>query len=630
MSHRNLTTFSTMINALYKQYELYNEALVVFSEFRRSCGQNPDEFVLGPVIRSCTQLKCVGVGLQLHTSAIRTGLDQNIYIGNCLVEFYWKLVDVEAARLVFDCLLIKSVVTWNSIMTGFAKSGRSEVSLDLFKEMLRTNVVPDKYVISSALRACALEQGRQVHAYSLKSNLDSDGFVSNNLIYMYSKCGSLVDARRIFDTMENLDVISYNAIIEGYLRQENLYEAFDLFAKMRMNLIPPSLSTFVSLFGVSASLNTFQLTKQIHALMLRSGFSLDKFAGSALIDAYSKCLSLGDAKLVFEEMKEKDIVVWNVMLGGYAQQLENEEALKLYLELQLSGLQSNEYTFVTLIAIASNLASLIHGLQFHNQIMKTGLNYDLYVMNALIDMYAKCGSLEEARKIFDFASMDDVTCWNSMIMSYALHGEAEEALNMFENMIQTGVKPNTVSFVGVLSACSHVGLVDEGFCHFGYMSSIGIVPETEHYACMVSLLGRAGKLYEAKEFIEKMPIKPTARVWKNLLSACRMNDNVKMAEYAAEITTSIDPKDSGSYALLSNTFASQGMWVKVKNVRDKMDRTGVVKETGCSWIELNNKIHSFTSTDRMHHAANLIYSVMDHLIQHMRGMMYDNASLPTQ
>lgn len=735
MSHRNLTTFSTMINALYKQYELYNEALVVFSEFRRSCGQNPDEFVLGPVIRSCTQLKCVGVGLQLHTSAIRTGLDQNIYIGNCLVEFYWKLVDVEAARLVFDCLLIKSVVTWNSIMTGFAKSGRSEVSLDLFKEMLRTNVVPDKYVISSALRACvaldfleggrqvhayllrreaemdvqvdcilidlyvkcgkvqsgrkvfdrmvvkdviawttmisgymqnlfdwdamelfaemnrlggkpeeyacscvllscssleALEQGRQVHAYSLKSNLDSDGFVSNNLIYMYSKCGSLVDARRIFDTMENLDVISYNAIIEGYLRQENLYEAFDLFAKMRMNLIPPSLSTFISLFGVSASLNTFQLTKQIHALMLRSGFSLDKFAGSALIDAYSKCLSLGDAKLVFEEMKEKDIVVWNVMLGGYAQQLENEEALKLYLELQLSGLQSNEYTFVTLIAIASNLASLIHGLQFHNQIMKTGLNYDLYVMNALIDMYAKCGSLEEARKIFDFASMDDVTCWNSMIMSYALHGEAEEALNMFENMIQTGVKPNTVSFVGVLSACSHVGLVDEGFRHFGYMSSIGIVPETEHYACMVSLLGRAGKLYEAKEFIEKMPIKPTARVWKNLLSACRMNDNVKMAEHAAEITTSIDPKDSGSYALLSNTFASQGMWVKVKNVRDKMDRTGVVKETGCSWIELNNKIHSFTSTDRMHHAANLIYSVMDHLIQHMRGMMYDNASLPTQ
>lgn len=290
----------------------------------------------------------------------------------------------------------------------------------------------------------------------------------------------------------------------------------------------------------------------------------------------------------FEEMKEKDIVVWNAMLGGYAQQLENEEALKLYLELKLSRLQSNEYTFVTLIAIASNFASLIHGLQFHNQIMKTCLNYDLYVTKALIDVYAKCGSLEEARKIFDFASMDDVTCWNSMIMSYALHGEAEGALNMFEKMIQTEVKPNPVYFVGALSACSHVELVDEGFCHFAYMSIIGIMPETEHYACVVSLLGRAGNLYEAKEFIEKMPIKPTARVWENLLSACRMSD-VKMAEHAAEITTSIDPKDSGSYALLSNAFASQGMSVKVKNVRDNMDRTGLVKETGCSWIEMNNK-----------------------------------------
>ncbi|KAL3532185.1 hypothetical protein ACH5RR_005706 [Cinchona calisaya] len=732
MPHRNLTTFSTTINALYKQYEFYEEALTVFLEFRRSCSENLDEFVLAPVIRCCTQLDSSEMGLQLHNFSIRTGLDQHIYVGNCLIEFYRKVVDMEAATLVFDRLLMKSAVTWNSIIIGFVNTGRSEVSLQLFNKMLRTDVIPDKYVISSVLSACvalefleggkqihaylfrketekndqvdcvlidlyvkcgkvetgrtvfdrmlvkdvvswttmisgymqnsfdweamelfsdmsrlgckpeeyacasvllscssveALEQGRQVHAYSLKSNLDSDGFVRNNLIDVYAKCGSLVDARRIFDTSENVDVIPYNAIIGGYSRQEKLYEALDLFAKMRINFIFPSLATFISLLGVSASLMAFEVSKQIHALMIRYGFCLDIFAGSALI----KSLCVGDGRLIFEEMNDKDIIVWNVMLGRYTQQMENEGALKLYQELQLSGLKPNEYTLVALITAASNLASLTHGLQFHNQLIKTGLNFDPYITNALIDMYANCGSLEEARKIFDSASMNtEVACWNSMIMTYAQHGEAEEALNVFKKMIQAGIKPDSVSFVGVLSACSHDGFVDEGFHHFELMSRIGIEPETEHYACMVSLLARAGNLYEAKEFIQKMPIKPAARVWRTLLSACRITGNIEMAEHAAEMTISVDPNDSGSFALLSNIFASQGMWIDVKKVRDKMDRSGVVKEAGCSWIEMNNEVHSFVAKDRTHYAANLIYSVMDHLSRHMRGVVHvpDNASLP--
>lgn len=726
MSERNLITWSSMIS-MYSRRGYNEEAIRVFLEFRRSWNENPNEFILASVIRSCTQLGGVENGTQLHSFVVKTGLDQDVYVGTSLVDFYSKNVDVEEARLVFDDLLIKSAVTWTTIITGYVKSGRSEVSLQLFSQMRDTDVVPDRYVLSSVLSACsvlgfleggkqvhayvlrrgtemdvsvsnvlidfyvkcgkvrigrilfdqmviknviswttmisgymqssfdweamklfsemgklgwkpdgfactsvltscgslkALEQGRQVHAYTIKDNLDIDEFVINGLIDMYSKCDSLTDARRAFSVMVNHNVISYNAMIEGYSRQENLYEALDLFREMRLRMVQPSLLTFVSLIGVSASLLALELSKQIHGLIMKYGFSLEIYAGSALIDVYAKCSFVKDARLVFEEMNEKDIVVWNAMLFGYAQQSENEDALRLFLELQFTRQKPNEFTFVAVMTAASDLASLLHGQQFHNQLIKTGLDFDPFVTNALVDMYAKCGSLEYARKIFNSTVWRDVVCWNSMISTYAQHGEAEEALKMFEGMIKEGIQPNYVTFVGVLSACGHVGLVEDGFRHFDSMSKFGIEPGTEHYACMVTLLGRAGKLSEAKEFIEKMPIHPAAIVWRSLLSACRIAGNAELGKHAAEMAISNDPEDSGSYILLSNIFASKGMWADVKKVRAKMDCNGVVKEAGCSWIEMNNEVHMFTARDRSHCQSDLIYSFIDNLIYHIKGLGY--------
>jgi pentatricopeptide repeat protein len=251
-----------------------------------------------------------------------------------------------------------------------------------------------------------------------------------------------------------------------------------------------------------------------------------------------------------------------------------------------------------------------------------GFDDDPFVANALVDMYAKSGSIEEAHKAFSYTNRKDIACWNSMIATYAQHGEAAKALQVFEHVIMEGVKPNYVTFVGVLSACSHAGLIDLGFYHFDSMSQFGIEPGIDHYACMVSLLGRAGRVYEAKEFIEKMPIEPAAVVWRSLLSACRVSGDAELGTYAAEMAISCNPADSGSYVLLSNIFASKGMWANVRRLRAKMDISGVVKEPGCSWIEVDNEINKFIARDTAHHDSTLISLVLDNLLLQIKGFGY--------
>ncbi|EOX92278.1 hypothetical protein QUC31_003551 [Theobroma cacao] len=735
MPEKNLVSWSSMVS-MYTQHGYDEKALILFLGFRRSCEESPNEYILASVIRACIQLRDGGeMGVQIHGFVFKSGFDQDVYVGTSLVDFYTKSGFIYEARLVFDGLNGKNAVTWTTMITGYVKSGKGDVALQLFNQIRETDVVADRYVLSSVLSACsvldfveggkqvhchvlrrgaemdvsvinvlidfyskcgkvkaarrlfdemvvrnviswttmiagymqnsfdreamklfsemsrlgwkpdgfactsvltscgsleALDQGRQVHAYTIKANLESDDFVTNGLIDMYAKCYSLNDARRALDIMGDQNVVSYNAMIEGYSSQEKLSEALDLFHNMRLRSFSPSLLTFVSLLGASAALCTIELSRQIHTLIIKFGVSLDIFVGSSLIDVYSKCSYVRDARYIFEEMNEKDIVVWNALFFGYTQQLENEEALKLFCKLQLSRQKPNEFTFAALMTASSNLASLQNGQQFHTQLIKHAMDSDPFVTNAIIDMYAKCGSFEDACKTFNSAIWRDVVCWNSMISTYAHHGEAEGALETFERMLKEGIKPNYVTFVGLLSACVHAGFVELGLHHFESMSTFGVEAGIEHYACVVSLLGHAGKLYEAKALIETMPIKTAAVLWRSLLSACRIAGNVELGKYAAERAISIDPMDSGSYTLLSNIFASKGMWADVKRVRARMDLEGVLKEPGCSWIEVNNETNVFIARDRTHHEANLIYLVLDNLIMHIKGAGYvpDIANTP--
>ncbi|XP_047324461.1 pentatricopeptide repeat-containing protein At4g39530 [Impatiens glandulifera] len=613
----------TIIIAGYTKIGRSDVSLQLFNQMKEEHSV-PDRYVLSSVLSACSTLEYLEGGKQVHSYVLRREREMDVSVSNVLLDLYLKCGKVGTGKQFFHNMMIKNDITWSTMISGFMQNSFHLEALKLFKAMGQLGLKPDAFACTSILTSCgslsAICFGKQVHAYTVKANMELDEFVRNSLIDMYSKSDSLTDARRAFEGMSNLNVVSYNAMIEGYSRHEKLDEALDVFHEMRFRSFSPSFLTFVSLLGVSASLFAVNLSKQIHGLIVKYGVSLDVYAGSALIDVYSKCTFVKDARLIFEEMfQNRDNVVWNAMLFGYTQQSENEEALKLYRLMQFSNEKPNEFTFVALVTASSNLVSLLHGRQFHGQLVKTGLDFDPFVTNALLDMYAKCGSMEEAHEVFDSTYRKDVACWNSMISSYAQHGEAKEALTMFEEMKEKGIEPNYVTFVGVLSACVHVGLVEEGLIHFQSMPRFGIEPGTEHYACVVSLLARAGRLDEAKEMIKKVvPVQLAAILWRSLLSACRDIGNVEMGKYAAEMAISIDSKDSGSYILLSNIFAAKGLWNEVRKVRESMEFAGVVKETGYSWIELNNKVHGFAARDETHDDAELIWLVLNNLIQHIK------------
>ncbi|CAN6447240.1 unnamed protein product [Victoria cruziana] len=727
MHQRNLVSWSTIISG-FAQHGRGEEALLLYSQFRAT-HEKPNQFVLASVLRACSGLSAVIEASQLHDHAIKAGLYSDVFVGTALIDVYSKNCYIEEARSVFEELPVKNAVSWTAIISGYSLVGRSEVSIELFRQMVKTGLQPDRYVLSSVVTACSLLSlldhgkqihayitrkqyeldvlvanvlidmyskcsqlsiarklfnhtvvmnvvswttmiagymqnsfdwdalllfsvmnrqgwtpdgytctatlnscgalqdlifGQQIHCYTVKSNTVQDEYVSNGLIDMYSKCNSVGDARKIFDAMIDRNVVSFNAMIEGYFQQEQLEEVVELFNQMRSTPVKLSLLTFVSVLGASLSSTDLWLSRQIHVLMIKEGISLDLYAGSALVDVYSKFSNVDDARNVFEEMQDRDVVVWNAMVSGYAQNANGEEALKLLIKMQHEGMIPNEFTYVAGFISTSQLASLLHGSQLHNQVIKNGLESEPFVSNSLLDMYSKCGSIQDAQKLFDAISSKDVVCWNSMVSCYAQHGHAFEAFLMFEKMQETGVVPNYVTFVGILSACSHAGLIDLGLQHFHSMKyEFNIEPGIEHYVCMVDLLGRAGKLDEVKSFLEQMPIEPDAILFRSLLSACRKFGDIYLAKHTAELAISSDPKDSGSRIMLSNMFASAGMWPDVEKIRKGMTHSGLVKETGYSWIEVKNEVNAFVARDKSHEQGELIYSVLGGLTLNMKSIGYD-------
>lgn len=592
-------------------------------------GVRPDRFVLASAASACSALSFLEGGRQLHGYAYRSAAETDASVINVLIDLYCKCSRLSLARTLFDSMENRNLVSWTTMIAGYMQNSFDAEAMAMFCQMSQAGWQPDVFSCTSILNSCgtlvAIWQGRQVHTHAIKANLESDEYVKNALIDMYAKCEHLTEARAVFDALAEDDVISYNAMIEGYARQGDLTAAIDVFSKMRYCSLRPNLLTFVSLLGVSSSQSAIELSKQIHGLITKSGTSLDLYVGSALIDVYSKCSLVDDAKVVFKMMHNRDMVIWNAMIFGHAQNEQGEEAVKLFNQLRVSGITPNEFTFVALVTVASTLASMFHGQQFHAQIIKAGADNDPHVSNALIDMYAKCGFIEEGWLLFESTCGKDVICWNSMISTYAQHGHAEEALRVFQMMGEAGVEPNYVTFVGVLSACAHAGLVDEGLLHFNSMKTkYAIEPGTEHYASVVNLFGRSGKLHAAKEFIERMPIEPAAAVWRSLLSACHLFGDVEIGRCAAEMVLLADPKDSAPYVLMSNIYASKGLWADVQKLRQGMDCAGTVKEPGYSWIEVMKEVHTFIARGREHPQAEVIYSVLDELT----SLLQDSGYLP--
>eukprot|EP01018_Ginkgo_biloba_P030250 Gb_03345 [translate_table: standard] len=622
---RNVLLWNAMIRG-YARNGPCEEALALFYHMQLE-GIQPDNFTFPCVLSACASLSALQQGKKIHAHIIKSGFESNVIVGTTLIGMYAKCSSIENARQVFDRISKRDVVSWNAMISGYASNSCADRALDLFSRMQLEGVKPSLVTIVSILPAFAdladLQHGERFHDYIKGSGFESNVIVKSALVDMYVKCGSIDSARRIFDKMSDRDVVSWSAMIAGYCQNGHANEALKLFCLMQLGGVKPDSDVIAMVLPACAHLANLQQGKEIHGIIIRNGFDSDIFVGSALVDMYCKCGGIQIARLIFDKMSEKDVVSWSAMIAGYAQSGYANLAVKLVHQMHLVGMKPDSFTTVSLLTACSRLAALQQGKEIHGYIIRSRFESDVFIGNALIDMYAKCGAIEFACQVFNSMSERDAVSWNAMIAGYGMHGQGKDALTHFYQMQQEDIEPSSITFVAVLSACSHAGLVDEGWLYFNQMTQdYCITPTVEHYTCMVDLLGRAGRLNDAHAVIKNMPFEPTAGVWGALLGACRVHCNIELGEHVFERLLELDPKHDGNYVLLSNIYAAAGRWDDVAKVRNMMKDRAVEKTPGCSWIEVKNRVHAFLAGDRSHSQSEEIYAMMENLTSEMKEAGY--------
>ncbi|XP_057862804.2 pentatricopeptide repeat-containing protein At2g13600 [Cryptomeria japonica] len=579
---------------------------------------------------------------------------RNVISWNAMIVGYTQngLFD-EASRL-FNEMPQPDIISWNAMIAGYAQNGFAEKAYETFKNMELAGLEPNSTTFVSIIPACAkmgaLEHGMDIHQRVIEGGFLSDAIVANALIDMYAKCGSVHKARQLFDKMPQRDVVSWTEVIAGYAQNGHVEKALETFKQMRLAGVKPDSTTFASVLSACAKIKALEQGMDIHQRIIENGLLSDVVVGNALIDMYAKCGRIQKAHELFDEiprqdvfswnalisvyaqsgvldqglrllknMPHPDVVSWNAMVAGYTQNGFAEKALETFDQMQLTGLKPNSATFVSILPACAKMGALEQGIHIHQTIIESGLLADVKIVNALIDMYAKCGSIHKARELFDRMPHRNVVSWTAMIVGYAQNGFCKDALKIFELMKHSGTYLDNVSFACVLFACSHAGLVDEGCEYFNCMiDSYCNMPMIDHYVCMVDLLGRAGFLEESLNFIIKMPIKPMVVVWMCLLGACRLHKNIGLGTCMATLLLEMDPKNAPTHVLLSNMYAEVGRWGEVQKVRRLMKDRRIEKIPGCSWIEGHKMVHAFCVGDRSHPQTQEIYATIEKLSWKMK------------
>ncbi|KAK7285087.1 hypothetical protein RJT34_19845 [Clitoria ternatea] len=632
MQLRNVISWTIMISG-YSQNDQVNEAMIMYIKMLRS-GHFPDQLTFGSIIKACCSMGDIDLGRQLHCHVIKSGYDCHLIAQNALISMYTKFGQIGHASDVFSTISTKDLISWASMITGLTQLGYEIEALYLFRDMLRQGIYqPNEFIFGSLFSACSSflepEFGRQVHGMCAKFGLGRDVFVGCSLCDMYANFGFLPSAKRAFCHIRCPDIVSWNAIIAAFADSGDVHEAVSLFWQMMHSGLMPDNVTFLSLLSACGSPVTLNQGMQIHSYIIKIGFDKEVSVCNSLLTMYAKCSNLHDAFNVFVDLSEKaNLVSWNAILSACLQHKQAGEAFRLF-KLMLSSENSRDnITITNLLGTCAELASLEVGNQIHCFSIKSGLVADVSVSNRLIDMYAKCGSLKHARDVFDSTQNPDIVSWSSLIVGYAQFGLGHEALNLFRMMRNSGVQPNEVTYLGVLSACSHIGLVEEGWHLYKTMEvEQGIPPTIEHISCMVDLLARAGCLYEAENFIKETGFDPDITTWKTLLASCRTHGNVDIAERAAKNILKLDPCNSAALVLLSNIHASAGNWKDVAKLRNLMRQIGVQKVPGQSWIEVKDKIHVFFSEDSSHPQRGEIYAMLEDLWLQMLDESYDPSKI---
>lgn len=541
---------------------------------------------------------------QIHAQLLVSGSQDDRLLITKLINASVAFGGIRYAHNIFDEFRDPDVFLWNSIIRGYSRHNMFGDAIEMYLRMQVARVSPDRFTFPSVLKACcglpALRMGCRVHGQIFRHGFESDVFVQNALVALYAKCGQIGPARVVFDGVCDRTVVSWTSIISGYAQNGEPMEALRIFSQMRQSNLKPDWIALVSVLRAYTDVDDLIQGKSVHGCVIKMGLEDEPDLLISLTAMYAKCGQVTVARSFFHQMEMPSLTLWNAMISGYAKNGYGEEAVGLFREMISKKIRIDSITLTSAILACAQVGSLELARWMDDYIMRSEYRNDVFVNTALIDMYAKCGSVDLARIVFDRTLDKDVVVWSAMIMGYGLHGRGREAIDLYYAMKQHGVCPNDVTFVGLLTACNHSGLLEEGWELFHRMRDYGIEPRHQHYACVVDLLGRSGNLERAYDFIMKMPIEPGVSVWGALLSACKIYRHVALGEYAAEQLFTLDPYNTGHYVQLSNLYASARLWDGVGKVRVLMKEKGLSKDLGYSLIEINGKLQAFLVGDKSH------------------------------
>ncbi|XP_057950509.1 pentatricopeptide repeat-containing protein At2g22410, mitochondrial-like [Malania oleifera] len=561
---------------------------------------------------------------ELHAHLIRTKVHTDpASMADVIRSYALSPANIRKAHLAFDQIERPTLLVWNHIIRGSSQGDQPIEAIHMYDNMHRQGLSVNSLTFIFVFKACArvsdVVPGQQVHNHVFKLGFESFLYVANALIHMYAHCSHLGFGQKVFDEMFVKDLVSWNSLICGYSQSNRFRDVLGIFDAMQVANVKADAVTMVKVVLACSHLGNKEYANSMVKYIEENGIEVDVYLGNTLIDMYgrrglselaqgvfdqmrernivswntmimahAKAGNLVEARKLFNDMSKRDVISWTSMITGYCQANQFSDAVRLFQEMMAAKVKPDAITVASVLSACAHLGMLDLGEAVHDYICKHDIKADIYVGNALIDMYCKCGLVEKALEVFQVMKVKDSVSWTSVISGLAVNGFANAAVELFSQMLREGVQPTHGTFVGILLACAHAGLVDDGLGYFESMEKVyGLVPEMKHYGCVVDLLSRCGFLDKAYEFIKKLPVVPDVVVWRMLLSACKLHGNVALAEIVTNELLQLDPSNSGNYVLLSNAYAGADRWNDAIKTRRMMEESDVQKPSGCSSIKVN-------------------------------------------
>ncbi|MCO5546839.1 hypothetical protein L7F22_000276 [Adiantum nelumboides] len=609
---RDVVTWNFLL-AGFVQHGLNEETIHTFHCMQED-GVESDPVTLVSVLQACADLAVLELGLGVHTVIVKSGLNLDLQASNTLIDMYAKCNSSVDAAFIFSNLLERDVASWNIMIRAAAKKGSTHEALFLFDQMQTENFEPNEMTCAAVLQSCSIladkNKGMQVHHLALKKGYDLDLFVGSSLINMYAKSKSLENAQKVFDCLPIKNAIIWNTLITGYIQDGRPKEAITLFHMMQVEGVAATRATLLCILQAFSSAELLEDGRKVHALLIESGLQ-DTEVSSCLIDMYGRCWHLESAAVVFNQSHSQDVRLWNSLIESKFINGHARDALFLFKQMQLEAIKADRVMFMLILKVCSSLAALEQGWQIHSLIVEDGLDLETSMGNTVIDMYANCGSVQDANITFHRLPAHDLVTWSVMMSCYAAHNDYVLALGCFEEMKKEGFIPDNVAYLSILSACNNGGLVNEGSIFFKRMrDEAGLEPMPQHYNCMVDLLSRNGCINEAKDLLDSLPYISDGAAWTSLLRSCELYRHVVMGQQSFDY---LENKCAADYVHMSSLYRQLGMQVNAENTELRRKNQMLWKKPGRASIEVNNVVHEFVVGDNSHPQVDDIHAKLKSL-----------------